>query len=72
MKTKFITVYDYGTGGVWRYIYAESAGEIQKKYPRLKVLDREPSWFGDEHRKYTLECDIDDPPDVFLKGMMQP
>jgi hypothetical protein len=42
MKTKLLTVYDYGMGAIWRYIYARRAEEIADKYPGLEVLEQEP------------------------------
>lgn len=35
MKRKFLTVYDYGTGGVWRYMWAPDREAIRNKYPGL-------------------------------------
>lgn len=72
MRKKFLTLYDYGMGGVWIYICANSAEEISERYPELEVLDREPDWFDDEGRRTTKTVDIDDPPDVFLRGMRKP
>lgn len=66
MKKKYLTVYDYGTGGAWTYIMASSADEILNKYPRLKIVDPEPKWFTDEDRRTTNTVDIDDDPDKFL------
>ena len=69
MKKKFLTVYDYDTGAIWTYIYANSKQEILKKYPRLEVLSHEPEWFTDENKNTTKTCDIDDDPDSFLVSM---
>ena len=70
MKTKFLTVYDYGTGGVWQYVYAESKKDILDKYPKLEVLDEKPEWFEDrvESIKDLRIYDIDDAPDEVMKG----
>ena len=72
MKKKFLTVYDYGMGGVWRYIRADSAKDVLDKYPKLEVLHREPDWFTDESRRLTETNDINDPPDIFLRRMRGP
>lgn len=69
MKTKYLTVYDYGTGGVWTYINARSADEIKKRFPELVILENEPTWF--KGRKMQIRSyDIDDEPDEFLKMLM--
>ena len=46
-KEKLLTAYDYGSGRVWQYIYANSPQEILRKYPGLTVFIEEPSWFKD-------------------------
>jgi hypothetical protein len=68
-KQNFLTVYDYGTGGVWTIIKARSADEITTKYPKLVVLNERPNWMDDKQYEDISRCDIDDPPDKFLSGM---
>ena len=72
MRKKFLTVYDYGTGGVWRYIYANSAKDILDKYPGLTILDCEPDWFKDRPMGKITTIDFEDPPDIFLRTMRKP
>jgi hypothetical protein len=72
MKKKFLTLYDYGSGGVWTYIYATSAQAISEKYPRLTIIEHEPEWFTDEDKKITKSYDINDEPDPFLSRMAKP
>lgn len=69
MRKKFLTVYDYGTGGVWTYVTAGDRNDILKKYPKLQVLDSEPEWFTSDDRNGIRTCDIDDEPDDFLTRM---
>ncbi len=69
MKSKYLTVYDYGSGGVWTYIYANTPREIVDKYPKLQVLPDEPAWFTDQDRDITKSFDIEDEPDDFLSQM---
>jgi len=47
-KQRFLAVYDYGQGGVWALINANSAQEIQTKYPCLAVLEQRPAWMTDD------------------------
>ena len=72
MRKKFLTLYDYGTGGCWMYICADSAQDVLDKYPELRILDREPDWFDDESRRITETVDIDDPTNLYLRGMRKP
>jgi hypothetical protein len=49
MKRSFVAVYDYGMGGVWLMIEAESAEQIQERYPRLSVVSEgDPDWITAE------------------------
>ncbi|MBX7149660.1 hypothetical protein K1X76_11355 [bacterium] len=64
VKKRYLAVYDYGMGGIWCYIHAESAEQIEKLYPELKVIEKEPDWHQGEHRTITEEkftYDIDKP-----------
>jgi hypothetical protein len=38
MRTKFLAVYDYGTGGVWVYLLADSAAQIHECFPEFRVV----------------------------------
>jgi hypothetical protein len=42
VKTPFIVVYDYGQGGVWAYVWAESGAQIMQFYPELSVVNELP------------------------------
>ncbi len=70
MKEKFLTLYDYGSGGVWQYIYAESEEQVLNKYSRLVIVKHKPDVFevrivaGVPLREY----DIDDDPDEIMKN----
>ena len=70
-KKEYITVDDYGTGGIWYYMLARSKNEIEKKYPGLDVLEKEPDWFDDAIRDTLEHVDIDDEPTNHLKTMMK-
>lgn len=68
MKKKFLTLYDYGTGGIWTYILANSAKDILDKYPKLTIVDQEPGWFIDGRVHLVIRTiDIDDTLDECLK-----
>ncbi len=68
MRKKFLTCYDYQTGGVWQYIYADSKNQILNKYPALIVVGKTPDWLIKESDIQLREYDIDDEPDAVMKG----
>lgn len=43
-QTTFLVMDDYGTGGIWMYIHAQSAAQITERYPRLKVFTGWLDW----------------------------
>lgn len=70
----FLTVYDYGQGGVWRVLLAESEAEIDTKYPELQVLAEPPDWMTLEQLediKARATVDIDDSDDPFLASLRE-
>ena len=44
MKRKFLVLYDYGQGGAWAYLLADSVDEIRRRFPALRVFDEPPDW----------------------------
>src|ERR1700712_1020149 len=49
---KYLVVLDYGTGGLWQAVFAESATSITDQYPELDVIDESvlPQWMS--HARY--------------------
>lgn len=48
-NTKHLAVYDYGTGGIWVLIEAESADAIERRFPWLRVVEiGDPEWVTPE------------------------
>jgi hypothetical protein len=69
MRREFLVVYDYGVGGVWGYLNAESPEQIAGRYPELTVVDVRPAWLEDEEERRIREfmsVDIDDSSNEFL------
>jgi hypothetical protein len=61
-KQRFLVVYDYGQGGIWAFIWAQSADDIHEKFRDLKVPDTMPSWLTGEDLATTeqnMTFDID-------------
>lgn len=48
MKQPFLVAYDYGQGGVWAIVSAESASEIEGRFPELAVIAEPPKWMTPE------------------------
>ena len=69
-------VYDYGQGGVWAFIWAQSADDIYQRFRDLEVVNTMPSWLsGDElaRTEQTMTFDIDDvKPDDWVARMLRP
>ncbi|MGZ3272137.1 MAG: hypothetical protein ACXU82_05770 [Caulobacteraceae bacterium] len=62
-KQPFLTVYDYGGGGVWAIVRSPDKKSIQRKYPILDVFDERPGWMSDDLYAQIAErhfYDIDD------------
>ena len=73
-KTPFLTVYDYGAGGVWAIVTSPDKKSIKRKYPLLDVLDGRPMWMDDERYAKIVETnfyDIDDEPAGVLQFMLE-
>lgn len=71
-KTPYLTVYDYGQGGIWRVILARSADQIAARYPELKILSAPPEWMSDELFRDIEQhstVDIDDQGEPFLAAL---
>lgn len=68
-KKPFLVVYDYGQGGIWAYVVAESAEQIEREFPELRVVHERPDWMsaGREARiRANRTVDIDKRDEGFL------
>ena len=69
MKREFFAVDDYGQGGIWLAIRAESADAIKEKYPELDVFDEPPQFLTAEvveRTRMKRSYDLDDEPTGYL------
>jgi hypothetical protein len=71
VKQKFLTVYDYGTGGVWQFVHARNKEEILDKFTKLQIVDVIPGWMDEKEIKRTRSYDIDEPPDEYLTRFLK-
>ena len=79
-KQRYLVLYDYGTGGVWEFIYARSEEEVLQKYPELKIMDEVstqdlrylPEMSDDERERVDAlsTYDIDDEPRGLLLDIL--
>lgn len=43
MKCEYFVLYDYGQGGLWAIVTAESAEQILRRFPDVSVFDVPPA-----------------------------
>jgi len=73
MKT-FLATHDYGMGGVWMLIDAESASQIRDAYPELEVVEARPSFISDEtvaRLERDVHYDLASEPEGFLADLIE-
>jgi len=71
-KQEFFVVYDYGQGGLWAILRAESAEQVRRKYPGLDVFEGRPPMLDDATVSSIRRAgvrDIDDAPDGWLADL---
>ena len=71
MKQKFLVAYDYGMGGAWYVMLANSREEILSKFSELHVFEYEhpPEWMSGNVFKSVTKgefYDVDKPPKELL------
>lgn len=73
MKQRFLVNYDYGMGGVWAFLFAESEEQIRRRFPELTVVHDPPDWLDERERKVledNLTVDIDDESAPILRELL--
>jgi hypothetical protein len=63
-KTTFLAAHDYGMGGIWILIDAESPEQVERLYPQLKVVPQRPTWLDERYMdimRQRLHFDVDEP-----------
>ena len=58
--SKYLVMYDYGQGGVWAFVRADSTDQIRQEFPELTVFEQAPVWMTKEildeiERKMTFD-----------------
>lgn len=44
---EYLVLYDYGQGGLWAVVRADSADQVRQRWPQLAVFDRQPTAMSD-------------------------
>jgi hypothetical protein len=48
MKREYFVLYDYGQGGLWTIVVADSAEQIRRRLPEVMVFDAPPASLSTE------------------------
>lgn len=72
MKKIFLVGYDYGAGGVWSGMFANSKSQILERYPELIVAVEKPDWMSQEMYKDFMDkpIDVSDSNSAFLRAVL--
>jgi hypothetical protein len=60
MSDEFLVVYDYGMGGLWAVVAAQSATAITDRYPEVQVVADRPTWLTEERYANLARLRLDD------------
>ena len=69
----FMVVYDYGMGGLWGLVRADSEEEIHRLYPELVIFYERPVWMTDDsYSRIVLKdtYDLNAPPTGMLAAIV--
>ena len=72
MRKPFLVLYDYGQGGVWAYLLADSFEQIRTEFPQLRVYDQPPEWMDRAELdaiRTSMTIDIDSREHPFLSAL---
>lgn len=47
-RSEFLVLYDYGQGGLWALVRADSANQVRQRFPEVRVFDERPTIVSDE------------------------
>lgn len=68
-KKERLVCLDYGKGGVWAFVLAESEGEIRRRLPALTIVYERPPWLDNDKEariRERMTVDIDDTSHSFI------
>lgn len=71
-RNEFFALYDYGQGGLWVIVRADSVAQIRNKYPQLEVFEGVPPMLDDATVAIIRRSgvyDINEPPTGWLADL---
>jgi len=74
-KREFFVLHDYGQGGLWAILRAESEEQVRRKYQGVEVFEGRPPMLDDATVSSIRRAgvrDIDDPPAGWLAEVAEP
>lgn len=66
---EWLVCYDYGQGGLWAIIRADTVDQVRQRYPQLQVFEERPVFLDDalvDRIREQCSCDVDEPPAGWL------
>ncbi len=60
-KQSYLIGYNYGQGGLWAYVLAESPQQIKAAFPFVEVFLERPPWLSDAILTTLRTYDVDKP-----------
>lgn len=73
-KREFLVASDYGMGGSWAFLLAESEEEVRARFPELTIVTKRPQWMDDaeeQNLRARMTVDIDDESHPFLAMLIE-
>ncbi len=58
-KKRYLVLHNYGQGGVWAYLLAESPQQIAERFAELEVVEERWPWMTDAFLAELQTVDID-------------
>jgi len=71
-RRRYLVLHDYGQGGVWAYINADSRSDIARAYPQLEIYDKPPEFLYEADLMRiaaTMTIDLADREHPFLREL---
>jgi hypothetical protein len=73
VKKRFLVLHDYGQGGNWAFIWANSPEEIRRRFPEFEIVDRIPEWLSGtilERTEERMTFDVGDSDSEWLNAVI--
>jgi hypothetical protein len=68
---EFLVCHDYGTGGLWWWMEAVSADDINARFRDVVVFDQPPGWWTDEMDQKVQRRRLSEAPDEALASLLR-